>query len=84
MRKTYWKVEGDGDKNMKILAKYTVIEEDDGSIRTYNSFKINAPVPISSAIANYFTRLSKEKPDICKGSPDICDCERCLKLKGEF
>lgn len=69
---------------MKVLAQYTVVEEDDGSIRTYNSLKINAPAPISSAIANHFTRLLKAKPDICKGNPDICDCERCLKLKGEF
>ncbi len=69
---------------MKILAHYTVVEVDDGSIRTYNSLKINAPAPISTAIANYFTRVQKKKPDTCKGDPTICDCEACLKLKGEF
>ncbi len=69
---------------MKILARYTVVEEDDGSIRTYNSLKINAPAPISTAIANHFKRISKAKPDACKGDSAICDCEACLKLKGEF
>lgn len=28
----------------------------------------------------YIVRMESE----CKGSPDICDCEKCLKIKGEW
>lgn len=41
---------------MKVLAKYTVIEEPDGSIRVYNSLNINAPAEIAKPIVEYFTK----------------------------
>ncbi len=66
----------------RILAQYTVVEDDDSSIKTYNNFKLST-IPIS-AIADYFAKRKKAKSMAHKGNPTYCDCEACLKLKGEF